>query len=58
MLFYKRLLPDYLQMLSLRKLKIVSLRMLELGPRLPYYFMVNSSTELRPGGRPPQLAFQ
>lgn len=48
MLFYKRLLPDYLQMLSLRKLKIVSLRMLKFGPRLPYYFMADSSSELKP----------
>lgn len=38
MLFYKRLLPDYLQMLSLRKLKIVSLQMLKFGLRLPLLF--------------------
>lgn len=38
MLFYKRLLPDYLQMLSLRKLKIVSLRILKFGLRLPLLF--------------------
>lgn len=38
MLFYKRLLPDYLQMLSLRKLKIVSLQMLKFGIRLPLLF--------------------
>lgn len=38
MLFYKRLLPDYLQMLSLRKLKIVSLPMLKFRLRLPLLF--------------------
>lgn len=54
MLFYKRLLPDYLQMLSLRKLKIVSLQMLKVGLRLPLCFMVNSSTALKPKGWPAQ----
>lgn len=37
MLFYKRLLPDYLQMLFLRKLKIVLLRTLKFGLNLPYF---------------------
>jgi hypothetical protein len=57
MLFYKRLLPDYLQMLSLRKLKIVSLRTLKFGLRLPY-FMVNGSSELRSKGWSAKLAFE
>lgn len=47
MLFYKRLLPDYLQMPFLRKLKIVSLWTLKFGLKLPY-FMVNSLKELGP----------
>lgn len=47
MLFHKRFLPDYLQMLFLRKLKIISLRTLKFGIKLPY-FMGNSLMESGP----------
>ena len=39
-------------MLSLRKLKIVSLRMLKSGARLPYYLTVNSLSELKSKAQP------
>lgn len=47
MLFHKRFLPDYLQMLFLRKLKIVSLWTSKFGIKLPC-FMGNSLMESGP----------